>query len=41
VERLLSAQQLCLDRVIGFDRIGEGLQHLADRKVCSRVVATF
>ncbi len=33
--------ELFLDRVIGFDGIGEGLQDLADRKVRGRVVATF
>jgi len=30
-----------LDRVIGFDEIGQSLQDLADRKVRGRVVATF
>lgn len=30
-----------LDRVIGFDEIGQGLQDLADRTVRGRVVATF
>jgi NADPH2:quinone reductase len=33
--------ELFLDRVIGFDAIGQGLQALADRKVRGRVVATF
>jgi NADPH2:quinone reductase len=33
--------ELFLDRVIGFDGIGQGLQDLADRKVRGRVVATF
>jgi hypothetical protein len=33
--------ELSLDRVIGFDGIGQGLQDLADRKVRGRVVATF
>lgn len=33
--------QLFLERVIGFDGIGQGLQDLADRKVRGRVVAIF
>jgi NADPH2:quinone reductase len=33
--------QLFLERVIGFDAIGQGLQDLADRKVRGRLVATF
>jgi NADPH2:quinone reductase len=33
--------ELFLDRVIGFEGIGQSLQDLADRKVRGRVVATF
>ncbi len=33
--------ELFLERVIGFDGIGQGLQDLADRKVRGRVVAKF